>query len=88
MNSKNRKSILTSYLKKSFFIEAGTTISDVKSGGISSSGEFVKSDYFTRLKKLGDFKSATRDSNAYHYPYLDFAISRIYGKYHYVIGMI
>ena len=61
------------------------------SGGISSSDEFVTSDYFSRLKKLGDFDSATKVSNysdAYHYPYLDFGITRIYEKYHYVIGMI
>ena len=63
------------------------------SGGISTSGESVKSDYFSRLKKLGDFASATKvseftDSDAYHYPYLDFGISKIYGNYYYVIGMI
>ena len=62
------------------------------SGGISTSGEFVKSDYFSRLKKLGDFDLATKtsyvDETAYHYAYLDFGISQIYGKYYYVIGMI
>ena len=60
----------------------------VRSGGITSSGEFIKSDYFSRLEKLGDFASATSVSNAYHKPYLDFAISKIYGKYHYIIGML
>ena len=62
------------------------------SGGISSSGKFLKSDYFSRLQKLGDFASATKvsvnSSDAYHYPYLDFGISGIYGNYYYVIGMI
>ena len=63
------------------------------SGGISTSDEFLKSDYFSRLKTLADFDSATKISipevsYAYHYPYLDFGISRIYGKFHYVIGMI
>ena len=65
--------------------------------GISTSGEFLKSDYFARLKKLGDFDSATRVSpegyhpvrvGGYHFPYLDFGISQIYRKYHYIIGMI
>lgn len=73
--------------------EAVSSYSDVRSGGISSSGEFVDSDYFVQLKKLGDFDSATRfslysSSDAYHYPYLDFGISQIYGKLHYVLGMI
>ena len=63
------------------------------SGGISSSGKFLKSDYFSRLQKLGDFDSATKVSfvtvsDAYHYPYLDFGISTNYGNYYYVIGMI
>ena len=62
------------------------------SGGMSTSGKFVKSDYFSRLKKLGDFVAATKVSNgssdAYHFPYFDFGISKIYGKFHYVIGMI
>ena len=62
------------------------------SGGISSSGKFLKSDYFSRLEKLGDFASATKVSYddlsvGYHYPYLDFGISGIYGNYYYVIGM-
>ena len=73
---------------KPLFIEAVTTMSLVRSGGITSFGEFVKSDYFSRLKKLGDFDSATRVSNAYHKPYLDFAISEVYGKYHFIIGMM
>ena len=66
--------------------------SNYDSGGISTTGEFVNSDYFSRLKKLGDFDSATKvpyeSFDAYHYPYLDFGISQIYGKYYYVIGMI
>ena len=58
------------------------------SGGISSSGKFLKSDYFSRLQKLGDFDSAAKIISAYHYPYLDFGISQIFGNYYYVIGMI
>ena len=61
------------------------------SAGISKYGEFVTSAYFSRLKKLGDFDSATKVPelrDAYHYPYLDFGISQIYDKLHYVIGMI
>ena len=61
-----------------------------RSYGISTSGEYLKSDYFSRLEKLGDFLLAAKDSgsDAYHYPYLDFGISKIYGNYYYVIGMI
>lgn len=55
-------------------------------GGISLSGEYVKSDYFSRLKKLGDFEAATRTPSAYHHPYLDFGISKIHEKFYYVIG--
>ena len=64
--------------------------SDGSSGGISTTGKFVESDYFSQLKKLGDFDSATTDNaiGSYHYPYLDFGISQIYGKFHYVIGLI
>ena len=67
---------------------------EVVSGGISSSGKFLKSDYFSRLTKLGDFASAKKiltgssELVAYHYPYLDFGISQIFGNYYYVIGMI
>lgn len=75
---------------KPLFKETVTKISPLSygSGGITSSGEFVVSDYFYRLKKLGDFASATRISHAYHNLYLDFAISEVFGKYHYIIGMI
>ena len=58
------------------------------SGGISSSGDFVRSDYFSRLEKLGDFKVATDRLGGYHYPYLDFGITEIYQKFYFVIGMI
>ena len=58
--------------------------------GISTSGEFVTSDYFSRLKKLGDFKVATRSfaGGGYPYPYLDFGITEIYHKFYFVIGKI
>ena len=58
------------------------------SGGISPSGDFVKSDYFSRLNTLGDFKVATFFSGGYPYPYLDFGITEIYQKLYFVIGMI
>ena len=74
-------------------IEAHMIRAIYDSGGICSSAESL--DYFSRLQKLGDFASATRIASennevfyAYHYPYLDFGISRIYETYHYVIGMI
>ena len=57
------------------------------SGGISPSGDFVKSDYFSRLSKLGDFKVATDSDGGYPYPYLDFGITEIYQKFYFVIGM-
>ena len=58
------------------------------SGGISPSGDFVKSDYFSRLSKLGDFTAAKHGSDWYSYPYLDFGITEIYQKFFFVIGMI
>ena len=56
---------------------------------ISTSGEFVRSgNYVDRLNSLGDFKVATSHSGGYPYPYLDFGISEVYGKFYFVIGMI
>ena len=79
-----------SEIMKPFLIEVGVADSICNSAGISTSGEFVNSQYFSRLKKLGDFDSATTisSSDAYHYPYLDFGISQIHGKLHYVTGII
>ena len=54
-------------------------------------GTAKESDYFSRLKKLGDFELATRrltDTGAYHNFYLDFGISMINGKFYFVIGKI
>ena len=56
--------------------------------GISTSGDFVESDYFSRLFKLGDFRVATDFRGGYPYPYLDFGITEIYQKLYFVIGMI
>ena len=55
--------------------------------GISPSGEYVTSDYFSRLDKLGDFRVATAISGGYPHPYLDFGISEIFGRFYFVIGM-
>ena len=48
----------------------------------------MKSDYFSRLDKLGDFRVATDDNGGYPYPYHDFGITEIYQKLYFVIGMI
>ena len=55
-------------------------------GGINGNGKWVKSQYFERLRKLGDFIAATYDRGGYSRPYIDFGISEIYKKYYYVIG--
>ena len=56
-------------------------------GSISTSGDSVNSDYFSRLLKLGDFKVATYGNGGYPYPYLDFRITEIYQKFYFVIGL-
>ena len=48
--------------------------------------KLVRSQYFERLKKLGDFKAATWVRDPYSRPYIDFGISKIHQNYHYVIG--
>ena len=55
-------------------------------GGFNGNGKWVKSQYFERLRKLGDFIAATYDRGGYSRPYIDFGISEIYKKYYYVIG--
>ena len=57
-------------------------------GGINGNGKWVVSQYFQRLRKLGDFEAATRGFGGYSRPYIDFGISDIYKKYYYVIGKI
>ena len=55
-------------------------------GGIDKNGKWVKSQYFERLVKLGDYAAATHSNGGYSRPYIDFGISKIYEKYFYVIG--
>ena len=77
---------------ESFFKAAGGSTGAVHSGGILTSGEFVESDYFRRLLKLGDFNVATNTKFhtrlPYEGPYLDFGITEIYQKFYFVIGII
>ena len=78
---------LFSFQKKIESLFKGAETSGI-SGGISTSGDFVKSKYFSRLEKLGDFKVATNHGGGYSYPYLDFGITENYQKFYFVIGMI
>ena len=55
-------------------------------GDIDENGESVKSQYFERLRKLGDFIVATNVNGGYSRPYIDFGISKIHEKYFYIIG--
>ena len=55
-------------------------------GGINENGKWVRSQYFTRLFKLGDFKAATFSAGGYSRPFIDFGISEIHKKYFYIIG--
>ena len=55
-------------------------------GGIDENGEWVRSQYFRRLDKLGDYNAATNDRGGYSRPNLDFGVSKIHKKYFYVIG--
>ena len=55
-------------------------------GGIDETGRWVGSQYFEGLEKLGDFKAATHHRGGYSRPYIDFGVSKIHGKYFYVIG--
>ena len=55
-------------------------------GGIDENGEWVTSQYFKRLEKLGDFRAATWREGGYSRPYIDFGVSKIHEKYFYVIG--
>ena len=57
-------------------------------GGINGSGKWVKSQYFKRFEKLGDFAAATHWDGGYSRPYIDFGISEIHQKYYYVIGKL
>ena len=55
--------------------------------GIDENGEWVKSQFFKRLRKLGDYVAATYHSKGgYSRAYIDFGISKIHKKYFYVIG--
>ena len=57
-------------------------------GGITEKGKWVLSDYFYRLKNIGDFAAATERLGGYSRPYIDFGISEIHKKYYYVIGKL
>ena len=57
-------------------------------GGIDENGEWVTSQYFERLVKLGDYKAATFRAGGYSRPYIDFGISEIHHKHYYVIGKL
>ena len=59
---------------------------DERYGGIDENGEWVTSQYFKRLNKLGDYAAATHSGGGYSRPYIDFGISKIYEEYFYVIG--
>ena len=54
--------------------------------GIDENGEWVTSQYFKRLNKLGDYAAATFRIGGYSRPYIDFGVSEIYEEYFYVIG--
>ena len=55
-------------------------------GGIDENGEWVTSQYFRRLKKLGDYIVATLMDGGYDRPFIDFGVSKIHTEFHYVIG--
>ena len=57
-------------------------------GGINGNGKWVKSQYFKRLRNLGDFAAATGCMGGYSRPYIDFGISEIHKKYFFVIGKL
>ena len=57
-------------------------------GGINGNGEWVRSQYFERLTKLGDFGAATGCMGGYSRPNIDFGISEIHKKYFFVIGKL
>ena len=61
---------------------------DVKGrdGGIDKNGKKITSEYFKRLRELGDFKAAKNMFGGYSRPYIDFAISKIHSNYFFVIG--
>ena len=59
---------------------------DGRYGGINVNEEWVESQYFERLMKLGDFTAATWLYGGYSRPYIDFGISEIHKKYNYVVG--
>ena len=57
------------------------------SGGIMGNGrEWVESQYFKRLRKLGDFQAATLSMGSYSRPFINFGISEIHQKYYFVLG--
>ena len=55
-------------------------------GGIDENGKWVTSQYFERLRQIGDYEAATDNSGGYSRPYIDFGVSKIHEKYFYVIG--
>ena len=55
-------------------------------GAIDENGEWVESQDFMRLEKLGDYAAATDIEGGYSRPYVDFGISKVHEKYFYVIG--
>ena len=60
----------------------------LRRGGINENGKWVTSQYFERLRKLGDFKTATWWRGGYSRPYIDFGISEIHQRYYHVIGKL
>ena len=57
-------------------------------GGINGNEKWVKSQYFNRLRKLGDFRAAIHNLGGYSRPYINFGISEIHQKYYHVIGKL
>ena len=57
-------------------------------GGINGKGKWVRSQYFERLLKLGDYEAATHYIGGYSRPYIDFGVSEIHQKYYYVLGKL
>ena len=55
-------------------------------GGIDENRKLVKSQYFERLSKVGDYEAARLYFGGYSRPYIDFGVSKIHEKYFYVIG--
>ena len=55
-------------------------------GVLDENGQWVTSQYFKRLNKLGDYNAARNYGGGYSRPYIDFGVSKIHEKYFYAIG--